>query len=328
MKEFEFQDISKYRSSLMGIATLMIIMCHAPASKVLMPSALGRILTVGNYGVDIFLFLSGLGCYYSLSKSPRYKDFVKKRGIRLFAPYLLITIPFIIFYLVMGEYNVKDALLSLTTFDYWVYHKGAWFVALLVPLYLISPLLYKLLTSRYKYLNLITMIVAIVVLCNINTEHCAYHDILRNIQFAFQRIPSFLIGMSIGALCKSQRTIGLGKLACCLLGWVILFVSSIYVFDEVFLGWLIVPLMIALLIGGLKLIPVLQSLLDKLGMISLESYLTNISINKLLRYLIPDYIDSPLFYGRYLEYTFVIVAGLLVAFLVNNFIKRKIQKVN
>ena len=218
MKEFAFQDISKYRSSLMGIATLMIIMCHAPASNVLLPSALGRIMTVGNYGVDIFLFLSGLGCYYSLSKRPRYKDFVKKRGVRLFAPYLLIMIPFIIFYLVMGEYNVKDALLSLTTFDYWVYHKGAWFVALLVPLCLISPLLYKLLTSRYKYLNLITMIVAIVVLCNLSTEHCAYHDILRNIQFAFQRVPSFLIGMAIATLCKSQKTIGLSKLACCLLG--------------------------------------------------------------------------------------------------------------
>ena len=218
MKEFEFQDISKYRSSLMGIATLMIIMCHAPASNVLLPSAIGRIMSLGNYGVDIFLFLSGLGCYYSLSKRPRYKDFVKKRGVRLFAPYLLIMIPFIIFYLVMGEYNVKDALLSLTTFDYWVYHKGAWFVALLVPLCLISPLLYKLLTSRYKYLNLITMIVAIVVLCNLSTEHCAYHDILRNIQFAFQRVPSFLIGMAIATLCKSQKTIGLSKLACCLLG--------------------------------------------------------------------------------------------------------------
>ena len=104
--------------------------------------------------------------------------------------------------------------------------------------------------------------------------------------------------------------------------------SSTYVFNGAFLGWMIVPTMVVLLIGGLKQIPVLLSPLEKLGMISLESYLTNISINKLLRYLIPDYIDSPLFYGRYLEYAFVIVAGLFVAFFVNKFINKRIRKVN
>lgn len=84
--------------------------------------------------------------------------------------------------------------------------------------------------------------------------------------------------------------------------------------------------MIALLIGGLKLIPVLQSPFDKLGMVSLESYLTNISINKLLLYLIPNYIDSRIFYGRYLEYTFVIVAGLFIAFLINSIINSMFRK--
>lgn len=64
-------------------------------------------------------------------------------------------------------------------------------------------------------------------------------------------------------------------------GGVILFVSSTYVSDGAFIGWLIVPTMVVLLIGGLKLIPVLQRPLEKLGMISLESYLTNTSINKL-----------------------------------------------
>lgn len=202
----------------MGIATLMIIMCHAPASNVLLPAALSRIMSLGNFGVDIFLFLSGLGCYYSLSKKPQYKNFVKKRGVRLFAPYLLITIPFIIFYLIMGEYDAMDALLSLTTFDYWVYHKGAWFVALLMPLYLISPLLFKLLTGRYKYLNLIILIASFVVLNSINAEDYVCHEFIGNIQFALQRVPSFFIGMVLGAPCKSHKTIGLGKLSCCLLG--------------------------------------------------------------------------------------------------------------
>lgn len=105
-----------------------------------------------------------------------------------------------------------------------------------------------------------------------------------------------------------------------LMGGVILFVLGSYVFDGAFFGWLLVPTMVTLLIGGLKLIPVIQDPFNRLGLISLESYLTNISINKLLLYLIPRYIDSPLFYGRYVEYTFVIVAGLLGAFIVNKII--------
>ena len=62
------KDLSTYRTPLMGMATLMIIACHAPASGVVLPQVLSRLLTMGNYGVDLFLLLSGIGVYYSLSK--------------------------------------------------------------------------------------------------------------------------------------------------------------------------------------------------------------------------------------------------------------------
>lgn len=68
--QFDFGDISRYRTQLMGMASLMIIACHAPASGVLMPPVLANVLSYGNFGVDIFLLLSGLGLYYSLSKRP------------------------------------------------------------------------------------------------------------------------------------------------------------------------------------------------------------------------------------------------------------------
>ena len=69
-RQFDFGDISRYRTQLMGLATLMIIACHAPASGVLMPPVFAKVLSYGNFGVDIFLFLSGLGLFYSLSKRP------------------------------------------------------------------------------------------------------------------------------------------------------------------------------------------------------------------------------------------------------------------
>lgn len=67
---FELEELSIKRTQLMGLATLMIIICHASASHVLMPYWLSKLMDLGNYGVDIFLFLSGLGLFYSLSNKP------------------------------------------------------------------------------------------------------------------------------------------------------------------------------------------------------------------------------------------------------------------
>lgn len=81
--------------------------------------------------------------------------------------------------------------------------------------------------------------------------------------------------------------------------------------------WIIVPLVIFVLIKIIERLPASISVLNSVGKISLESYLTNISINKLFIVLIPHYICSNVFYGRYLEYSIVIVLGLLLAFMVN-----------
>ena len=66
----KLNNLSLWRTQLMGVAALMILVCHAAASHVLMPHWLGKLMDLGNYGVDIFLMLSGLGLYYSLSKKP------------------------------------------------------------------------------------------------------------------------------------------------------------------------------------------------------------------------------------------------------------------
>ena len=200
----KLNSISKHRTALMGIATLMIIVCHAPASGVALPNVLGRILGLGNFGVDIFLFLSGLGCYYSLSKTTIWADYLKKRYVRIGIPFLLITLPYIILFLLLGEYSLRDAILSLTTLDYWIAHKGAWFVALLIPLYFLSPVIFKVLSGKKMSGGLVLMTVCIIWISNINADKLCCSNIISNIQFVLQRVPSFLIGMAIGKLCKED----------------------------------------------------------------------------------------------------------------------------
>ena len=67
-KTIELYELSKYRKELMGFSALLILVCHAYA-YIDLPPLLGYVLSIGNIGVDCFLFLSGMGLWYSLSKS-------------------------------------------------------------------------------------------------------------------------------------------------------------------------------------------------------------------------------------------------------------------
>src|SRR3712207_9227987 len=66
IKEIELSNISKYRGELMGAAMLFIILFHVSLPRYDMFFGLRR---MGNIGVDIFLFLSGIGLWFSWTKN-------------------------------------------------------------------------------------------------------------------------------------------------------------------------------------------------------------------------------------------------------------------
>ena len=66
MSTFNLNKISQHRQELMGFSAILILICHAVGNGVKMPTVLSILLNFGNIGVDIFLFLSGMGLLYSL----------------------------------------------------------------------------------------------------------------------------------------------------------------------------------------------------------------------------------------------------------------------
>lgn len=69
MIQFNVQDISEYRGQLMGIATLLVIFGHSVGNGVAMPRWMESLCGLSSVGVDIFLLVSGLGLWYSLTPS-------------------------------------------------------------------------------------------------------------------------------------------------------------------------------------------------------------------------------------------------------------------
>lgn len=145
LKTFYLSLFSKHRQSLMGISAILILLCHASGNKVMMPHALSIILSRGSWGVDMFLLLSGIGLYYSLDRpSVNIKKWYKNRYSRILIPYFVIIIPLKIIVLYLYGGDIVETILDISTVNFWLNHRGTWFIAMLIPLYISTPLLFNL----------------------------------------------------------------------------------------------------------------------------------------------------------------------------------------
>ena len=109
-----YSIISKYRGHIMGFATLWIALLHASMWFPIEP--INWLKLIGQGGVDIFLFLSAFGLYYSYQKDDNKIHFWKKRFMRV----IPIFIPLALLRWYYNDYSTTDGLLMLTTLSFWV----------------------------------------------------------------------------------------------------------------------------------------------------------------------------------------------------------------
>ncbi len=99
---FDLSLLSKYRTELMGVSMLMVLVCHARLHGATFPEVVLSILALGDRGVELFFLLSGIGIFYSLSSFYKSDQSIlswyKRRLVRILVPYLIIETPFWVFY--------------------------------------------------------------------------------------------------------------------------------------------------------------------------------------------------------------------------------------
>ena len=88
IKDIELANISRYRGELMGAAMLFIILFHVALPR---ENAFFGLRRMGNVGVDMFLFLSGIGLWFSWMKNPSAKHFFIRRYLRIYPAWLIIA---------------------------------------------------------------------------------------------------------------------------------------------------------------------------------------------------------------------------------------------
>ena len=131
--------LSKHRSPLMGFAILFIMLFHLENRSPFLDT---HFFSIGDSGVEIFLLLSGLGVFYSLSRtngtSPWY--FYKRRLIRILPAFWLVIIPLSLYSLIKGAIPFSifiTRVLGLSAFNEAA--RGYWYITVLLVCYIITP---------------------------------------------------------------------------------------------------------------------------------------------------------------------------------------------
>ena len=222
--------LSSQRGRLMGAAMLMVVLFHVGGAR--HDTLFYCLSRCGNVGVDVFLFLSGIGLWFSWSKirsKSRVKDdglrndaggdategraslkslsaFFRRRYARVYPAWLVVACIFYLPRFFDGRLSALDTALSIAiNWGFWQHDELTfWFVPAIMALYTVAPA-YMELIRRHPECRL--MPVAAMVLCVLVQYWPPLHSAVGHIEIFTSRIPIFLIGINMGQAVMERRPI-------------------------------------------------------------------------------------------------------------------------
>ena len=201
--------ISRNRSSIYGISMLWIMLFHSSFSfskTWMLPLLIAK--NMGNCGVDIFLFVSGISLYFSLSKQNcSLKDFYVHRIKRIVFPTLVTSMLWFGFLAPNPAPDISAFLLDVTGISLFIYGKRTiWFVTTIMICYVVYPLLYSVNKKTDNSLGALVIIVLMCIILNIILR--SYVPMFwKNSEILFRRIPIFVIGSFCGKYVYEKRSL-------------------------------------------------------------------------------------------------------------------------
>lgn len=183
------ERMTSKRSIWMALGILWVVFFHTNLSSEYQFFNDFRLYGYG--GVDVLLFASGMGCYYSYSKTENPYDFIKRRAIRL--------LPFFTAFLAVFYGKAIIKMRPNEVLGYFFASRFNWYIREIWLLYLLVPVFYACIKRSQKLLGKIALILLIMLIS------CAYWDEYA-IMVMQSRVPVFVLGMMLGKLCTSEDT--------------------------------------------------------------------------------------------------------------------------
>lgn len=311
---FNISDISKFRQELMGLGIIGVLLSHlVSVGEFDTNNVFVQVLLIFKQLVYTqgFLFLSGFGLFFSMAKNADYLSFIKRRVNRLYIPFLVMTLPFFVFQVVVRSESIWCLLGRLTTVSFWIEgnYSGMWYVAISVLLYLLFPLYYKVVFANNRDEKMVIKIawggVILSILAHYLFRVTPYYEM---VEIGVAKIPAFFIGPIFAFLLmkNNKRLTRMSNIhmALVLVVWLAL---SLWLHDtegrSIILKFVFIPLSCVVIrcLYGIKSLSGLNVLLKWFGKYSLELYVLHLIILKTPELL-------PLFSSKQLVITGIIIA--------------------
>lgn len=204
--DIEFAGISRFRGELMGTAMVFIMLFHVNLPRGDMFYGLYR---MGNIGVDMFLFLSGVGLWFSWVKSPSVRRFFTRRYLRVYPAWFVIACLFYIPDFLGARHYSKDLpdLVGdiVVNWDFWLNDELTfWYIPATMMLYLFAPAYMELIRRHptYRWLPVMTVMWCVIVQWVIPV-----HNAVGHIEIFWSRVPIFFIGINMGEAVRRKDTL-------------------------------------------------------------------------------------------------------------------------
>ena len=202
--DIELGNISRFRAEQMGAAMLFVILFHVALDR---GDPFYGLRRCGNVGVDIFLFLSGVGLWFSWVKTPDVLRFYRRRLLRIVPTWIVVATAFYLpDYLGARRFShsIVDLIGDITiNWDFWLHDELTfWYVPAIMALYLVAPWYMRLVQSRpvYRWLPLLMVIWCVMVQWVLPIHHAVGH-----IEIFWSRVPIFFIGINFGEMVRTRR---------------------------------------------------------------------------------------------------------------------------
>ena len=204
-----WQDLSLCRAPLMGLAILFVILFHVPVAH---SSAWYGLARLGNCGVDMFLFVSGMGLWFAWNKGsepPSLAKFYKRRLARIYPAWVVVaSLYYIPAYLSSGPDRFTPDVFHLVLnilcgWSFWrVAELSFWYVPVIMLLYVLAPFYMRLVqkSPTWKWLLLLSVMWYAVVRYVVPVwQNVGYLEIF------WSRVPVFLLGINLGEWVRTGR---------------------------------------------------------------------------------------------------------------------------
>jgi len=190
----------KYRNIWMGIAMLWIIWYHTDQTAPL--AILEHLRLLGYGGVDIFLFASGIGCFFSLCRDPDPFRFMKRRIVRLYPTYFCFICIWILSMSAGGGLPLPAMIGNLLGVQHFTClgNDFNWYISAIFLFYLLSPVFHStVLHARSIWHH--GMVVLLLLLLSLPFWGSNVLIVTAS------RVPIYYLGMIFGSVCHRQEQI-------------------------------------------------------------------------------------------------------------------------